>query len=427
MNYRLRPEDVACAKETLGEILTTTPLINTPNLSERYGATVLLKREDLQTVRSYKIRGAYNKIRNLSPDELANGVVCASAGNHAQGVAYSCARIGIHGTIYMPATTPKQKRRQVKFFGRDNIEVVLTGDTFDEASAAALDFAAETGQTFIHPFDDPRVIEGQATVGLEILEQTAGSVGGPGRHSGVAPDYIFVPIGGGGLAAGLGSYFKEMSPRTKIIGVEPAGAASMKAALEAGEPVTLPTIDTFVDGAAVRRVGTLTREICAEVLDDIVVVPEGKICTTILELYNLNAIVAEPAGALSIAALDFYADRIKGKTVVSIVSGNNNDISRTEEIRERSLLYEGLKHYFVIRFPQRSGALLNFVREVLGPGDDITHFAYSKKTNREQGPAIVGIELAAREDFQGLVARMESAGLVYEYLNDDPGLFDLLV
>ena len=427
MNYRLRPEDVACAKETLGEILTTTPLINTPNLSERYGATVLLKREDLQTVRSYKIRGAYNKIRNLSPDELANGVVCASAGNHAQGVAYSCARIGIHGTIYMPATTPKQKRRQVRFFGRDNIEVVLTGDTFDEASAAALDFAAETGQTFIHPFDDPRVIEGQATVGLEILEQTAGSVGGPGRHSGVAPDYIFVPIGGGGLAAGLGSYFKEMSPRTKIIGVEPAGAASMKAALEAGEPVTLPTIDTFVDGAAVRRVGTLTREICAEVLDDIVVVPEGKICTTILELYNLNAIVAEPAGALSIAALDFYADRIKGKTVVSIVSGNNNDISRTEEIRERSLLYEGLKHYFVIRFPQRSGALLNFVREVLGPGDDITHFAYSKKTNREQGPAIVGIELAAREDFQGLVARMESAGLVYEYLNDDPGLFDLLV
>ncbi len=416
MKYRPRPEDVACAKETLGEILTTTPLINTPNLSERYGASVMLKREDLQTVRSYKIRGAYNRIRNLSADELSKGVVCASAGNHAQGVAYSCAKLGIHGTIYMPATTPKQKRRQVKFFGRDNIEVVLTGDTFDEASTAALAFAVETGKSFIHPFDDPKVIEGQATVGLEILEQT-------GAHI----DYLFVPIGGGGLASGIGAYFKKMSPRTKVIGVEPAGAASMKAAIEAGGPTTLEAIDTFVDGAAVRRVGTLTHEICAEVLDDIVVVPEGKICTTILELYNLNAIVAEPAGALSIAALDSYADRIRGKTVVAIVSGNNNDISRTEEIRERSLLYEGLKHYFVIRFPQRSGALLNFVREVLGPGDDITHFAYSKKTNREQGPAIVGIELAVREDFEGLVRRMEANGIVYEYLNDDPGLFELLV
>jgi threonine dehydratase len=427
MKYKLQPEDVACAKETLSEILTTTPLINTPNLSERYGATVLLKREDLQTVRSYTIRGAYNKIRSLSPEELARGVVCASAGNHAQGVAFSCARLGIRGTIYMPATTPKQKRRQVKFVGRDNIDVVLCGDTFDEASAAALAFAAETGKEFIHPFDDPKVIEGQATVGLEILEQTAGSVGGPGWHSGVAPDYIFVPIGGGGLAAGIGAYFKQMSPNTKIIGVEPAGAASMRAAIESGGPVTLEAIDTFVDGAAVRKVGALTHAVCSEVLDDIISVPEGKICTTILELYNLNAIVAEPAGALAVAALDTYADRIKGKNVVAIVSGNNNDISRTEEIRERSLLYEGLKHYFVIRFPQRSGALLNFVREVLGPGDDITHFSYSKKTNREQGPAIVGIELAAREDFEGLVQRMEAAGIIYDYLNDDPGLFDLLV
>jgi threonine dehydratase len=427
MKYTLSPEDVATAKETLSEILSTTPLLNTLNLSERYGATVLLKREDLQTVRSYKIRGAYNKIRSLPAEELSRGVVCASAGNHAQGVAFSCARLGIHGTIYMPATTPKQKRRQVKFFGRDNIDVVLTGDTFDEASAAALEFAAREGKAFIHPFDDPRVIEGQGTVGLEILEQTAGSVGGPGLHSGVAPDYVFVPIGGGGLASGIGAYFKQMSPSTRIIGVEPAGAASMRAAIEAGEPVTLPEIDTFVDGAAVRRVGALTHAICSEVLDDIVTVPEGKICTTILELYNLNAIVAEPAGALAIAALDSYADRIVGKTVVAIVSGNNNDISRTEEIRERSLLYEGLKHYFVIRFPQRSGALLNFVREVLGPGDDITHFSYSKKTNREQGPAIVGIELAAREDFEGLLARMEQSGIVYEHLNDDPGLFELLV
>jgi threonine dehydratase len=416
MTYRPKSQDIASAKQTLSEVLTTTPLLHTLNLSERYGATVLLKREDLQTVRSYKIRGAYNKIRSLSQEELARGVVCASAGNHAQGVAYSCARLGIHGTIYMPATTPRQTRGQVKFFGRDNIQVVLRGDTFDEASAAALAFAAETGKSFIHPFDDPKVIEGQATVGLEILEQAQGPV-----------DYVFVPIGGGGLAAGLGAYFREMSPATKVIGVEPAGAASMKAAIEAGGPVELPSIDTFVDGAAVRKVGALTHQICSGVLDEVITVPEGKICTTILELYNLNAIVAEPAGALSIAALDSYADQIRGKTVVAIVSGNNNDISRTEEIRERSLLSEGLKHYFVVRFPQRSGALLDFVKEVLGPGDDITHFAYSKKTNREQGPAIVGIELAAREDFEGLLRRMEAAGIVYDYLNDDPGLFDLLV
>lgn len=416
MSYYPKLKDVVQAKKTLNEILTTTPLIHTLNLSERYAAEVFLKREDLQQVRSYKIRGAYNKIRSLSSEELAKGVVCASAGNHAQGVAYSCNRLGIHGTIYMPATTPKQKRKQVKFFGRDAIDVVLVGDTFDEASAAALAFAAETGKPFIHPFDDPSIIEGQATVGLEIIEAAQGPI-----------DYIFVPIGGGGLAAGIGAYIKEVSPNTKVIGVEPAGAQSMRAAIDKGEPVELECIDTFVDGAAVRKVGKLNTEICSKTLDDVISVPEGKICTTILELYNQNAIVAEPAGALSIAALDQYADKIKGKTVVAIVSGNNNDISRTEEIRERSLLYEGLKHYFVIRFPQRSGALLNFVKEVLGPNDDITHFAYSKKTNREQGPAIVGIELQFKEDLDGLLHRMEENGVAYEHINNDPELFDLLV
>jgi threonine dehydratase len=416
MAYYPKLKDIVQAKKVLNEVVTTTPLIHTLNLSERYGAEIFLKREDLQQVRSYKIRGAYNKIRSLTAEECTRGVVCASAGNHAQGVAYSCNRMGIKGYIYMPATTPKQKRKQVKFFGRDNIEVVLTGDTFDEASAAGLAFAAENNIPFIHPFDDPKVIEGQATVGLEIIEAAK-----------VPIDYVFVPIGGGGLAAGLGAYIKEVSPQTKIIGVEPAGAASMKAAIEAGEAVALDHIDTFCDGTAVKKVGMLTYEICSEVLDDIVTVPEGKVCTTILELYNLNAIVVEPAGALAIAALDSYADKIKGKNVACIVSGNNNDISRTEEIRERSLLYEGLKHYFLIRFPQRSGALLNFVQQVLGPNDDITHFAYSKKTNREQGPAIVGIELAQREDFAGLLDRMEENGIVYEYLNNDPGLFQILV
>jgi threonine dehydratase len=416
MAYYPKLNDIVHAQKVLNEVVSTTPLIHTLNLSERYGAEILLKREDLQQVRSYKIRGAYNKIKSLSPKECERGVVCASAGNHAQGVAFSCNRMGIKGYIYMPATTPKQKRQQVKFFGRDNIEVILTGDTFDEASVAALAFSEENGIPFIHPFDDPRVIEGQATVGLEIIEVARGPI-----------DYIFVPIGGGGLAAGLGAYIKEVSPQTKIIGVEPAGAASMKAAIEVGEAVELEWIDTFCDGTAVKKVGANTYGICSKVLDDIVTVPEGKICTTILELYNLNAIVAEPAGALAIAALDSYGDKIVGKRVVCIVSGNNNDISRTEEIRERSLLYEGLKHYFLVRFPQRSGALLNFVQQVLGPGDDITHFAYSKKTNREQGPAIVGIELTQKDDLSGLLERMETNGIIYEYLNNDPGLFQILV
>jgi threonine dehydratase len=416
MRYYPELKNIIQAKKVLDEVVATTPLIHTLNLSERYGAEILLKREDLQQVRSYKIRGAYNKIKSLSAEECARGVVCASAGNHAQGVAFSCNRMGIKGYIYMPATTSKQKRRQVKFFGRDNIEVVLTGDTFDEASAAGLAFAEENNIPFIHPFDDPKVIEGQGTVGLEIVEAAQGPI-----------DYVFVPIGGGGLAAGLGAYIREVSPATKIIGVEPAGAASMKAAIGAGKAVALDQIDTFCDGTAVRKVGELTHDICSRVVDDIVTVPEGKVCTTILELYNLNAIVAEPAGALSIAALDSYADRIRGKRIVCIVSGNNNDISRTEEIRERSLLYEGLKHYFLIRFPQRSGALLNFVQQVLGPGDDITHFAYSKKTNREQGPAIVGIELTQREDLTRLLERMEANGIIYEYLNNDPQLFQMFV
>lgn len=416
MGYYPELKDIVQAKKTLNEILTATPLIHTLNLSERYGADIFLKREDLQRVRSYKIRGAYNKMRSLPAEQLAKGVVCASAGNHAQGVAYSCSSLGVRGTIYMPATTPKQKRRQVEFFGRENVDTVLVGDTFDEAFAAAVEFASQNEKPFIHPFDDPRIIEGQATVALEIIEAAKKPI-----------DYVFVPIGGGGLAAGMGAYIKEVSPATKIIGVEPAGAASMRAAFDNGGPVELPSIDKFVDGAAVKKAGQITYDICSKTLDDIIAVPEGKICTTILELYNLNAIVAEPAGALSIAALDLYAEAIRGKNVVAIVSGNNNDISRTEEIRERSLLYEGLKHYFTIRFPQRSGALLNFVQEVLGPGDDITHFAYSKKTNREQGPAIIGIELQQKEDFAGLIRRMEENGVAYEYLNDNPDLFELLV
>ncbi len=409
-------QDITQAKINLNEVIFQTPLQKNLNLSEEFHANVLLKREDLQIVRSYKLRGAFNKIAHLTPEELKNGVVCASAGNHAQGVAYSCRKLSIKGKIYMPTTTPKQKINQVKMFGKEFVEVILTGDTYDAANLAAVEDCKKTGMAFIHPFDDPQIIEGQATVGLEILQETK-------KHI----DFVFVPIGGGGLAAGLGAYFKQVSPQTKIIGVEPAGAPSMKKSFEEGHVVELETIDKFVDGAAVQKVGQITFEVCKQVVDDIITVPEGKICTKILELYNRDAIVIEPAGALSIAALDFYADKIKGKNIVCIVSGSNNDITRTEEIKERSLLYEGLKHYFIVRFPQRAGALRTFVDVVLGPTDDITHFEYSKKTNREKGPAVIGIEVQKKDDFNGLVKRMEENGFVYEYLNEKPDLFQFLI
>ncbi|TNF41789.1 MAG: threonine ammonia-lyase [Bacteroidetes bacterium] len=414
--YFPRLQDINKAKINLNDVVLQTPLQKNLNLSDEFHANILLKREDLQVVRSYKLRGAYNKIAHLSAEELKNGVVCASAGNHAQGVAYSCRKLGIKGKIYMPTTTPQQKIKQVKMFGKDFVEVVLSGDTFDDAQTTALADAAKTGMAFIHPFDDPQIIEGQATVALEILQDTREHI-----------DFVFVPIGGGGLIAGMGAYFRQVSPQTKIIGVEPAGAPSMQKSLEAGKVVELKNIDKFVDGAAVQKVGSLTFQICRQVIDDIIVVPEGRICTKILDLYNRDAIVLEPAGALSIAALDFYRDKIAGKNVVCIVSGSNNDITRTEEIKERSLLYEGLKHYFIVRFPQRAGALRTFVDVVLGPTDDITHFEYSKKTNREKGPAVIGIEVQNKEDFNGLVKRMEENGFVYEYLNEQQDLFQFLI
>jgi len=415
-SYFPKIEDILAAKLTLNNVVETTPITRNRNLSAKYEANILLKREDLQSVRSYKIRGAYNKIKSLSEEQIQAGIVCASAGNHAQGVAYSCQMLGIDGLIYMPSTTPKQKVNQVKMFGQDKVKVILIGDTFDDSYSAAMDECIKGGRTFIHPFDDPKIIEGQATVGLEILEQTKDKI-----------DYIFVPIGGGGLVSGLGSYIKHMSPETKIIGVEPLGAPSMDQSLKQGKVIELKEIDKFVDGAAVQKVGDYTFSICQKVIDDIILVPEGKICTKILELYNYDAIVVEPAGALSVAALEFYADQIKGKNVVCIISGSNNDITRTEEIKERSLLYEGLKHYFIVRFPQRTGALRDFVDKVLGPGDDITHFEYRKKTSREKGPALVGIELQKKEDFNGLIERMEANGFVVEYLNDSPDLFQYMI
>ena len=409
-------EAIEKASSVLEEILEPTPFQKNQNLSSLYEANIFLKREDLQMVRSYKIRGAYNKIRSIDPDSMQNGIVCASAGNHAQGVAFSCSKLKIMGSIFMPTTTPKQKIEQVRMFGKEYIEIILTGDTFDAANSAAIRFAKENDKTFIPPFDDPKVMEGQGTIGREILNQSKGKL-----------DYIFVPIGGGGLASGLGSYIRQMSPDTKIIGVEPAGAPCMKAAIEAGKVVKLEQIDKFVDGAAVQEAGSLTYQVCKEVLDDIVVVPEGAVCTTIIQMYNKSAIVVEPAGALSSAALRFYADKIKGKNVACIVSGSNNDITRMEEIREKSLLYEGLKHYFLVNFPQKSGAVLSFIRDVIGPKDDLVYIQYIKKTNKESGPALIGIEVSEKEEFDELIKRMEANNIKFEYINENNILFEILI
>ena len=409
-------EAIDKAATVLSEILEPTPFKRNNNLSDIYDAEVYLKREDLQIVRSYKIRGAYNKIRSLSEESLKNGIVCASAGNHAQGVAFSCSKLKIMGSIFMPVTTPKQKIEQVRMFGKEFIEIVLTGDTFDAANTAAIEYAEKNGKTFIPPFDDPKVMEGQGTIGKEILSQFPEKL-----------DYIFVPIGGGGLASGLGSYIKAMSPETKIIGVEPGGAPCMKAAIENGGPVALDEIDKFVDGAAVQKAGSKTYEVCKEVLDDIVVVPEGAVCTMIIQMYNKSAIVVEPAGALATAALRFYADKIKGKKVACIVSGSNNDITRMEEIREKSLLYEGLKHYFIVEFPQKPGVIVSFINNVIGPSDDLVYIQYIKKTNKNFGPALIGIELASKEDFEPLVERLNALGVKYEYINENNQLFEILI
>jgi len=409
-------ESIYQAKVRLKGIALHTPLQLNYNLSDEFDCNILLKREDLQVVRSYKIRGAYNKMSTLSPELLAKGIVCASAGNHAQGVALACHKLGVSGKIYMPNVTPQQKVKKVKLFGKDKVEVVLIGDSFDDSYHQALKDAEKNGKTFIHPFNDKKVIEGQGTVGLEIIEDCEKTI-----------DYIFVPVGGGGLLSGLGSYFKQVSPNTKIIGVEPKGAPAMYQSWQKGEIVSLEKMDTFVDGAAVQRVGEQTFAICKEVLDDMVLVPEGKVCSTILKLYNEEGFVTEPAGALTIAALDFYKEKIKGKNVVCVVSGSNNDITRTEEIKERSLLYEGLKHYFVIKFPQRAGALREFLNDVLGENDDITHFEYTKKHNREAGPALVGIQVKNKSDYRAFIQRMDKFEVNYQTLNDNPMLFDMLV
>jgi len=404
------------AADRLEGLTRLTPLEKNKRLSVLTGASVFLKREDLQLVRSFKIRGAYNKIASLTAKEKNTGIVCASAGNHAQGFAFSCQELEIKGEVFMPATTPQQKISQVRMFGGDFVNIVLIGDTYDACQKVALESAKNSGKIFIHPFDDPLVIEGQATLALEMIEQ----------YSEVL-DVLLVPIGGGGLVSGVITVFKERSPQTKIIGVEPEGAPSMQKALASGKRIALKEMDGFVDGAAVRQVGKLPFEICKSHLDKLLTVPEGKICQTILDLYNKEGIVAEPAGAIAIAALDIISDQLKNKKVGVLVCGGNNDVFRMPEIQERALLYTGLKHYFLIDFPQRSGALKQFVTQILGSEDDITHFEFSKKNFRNNAPAVVGIELKNAADLTLLVERMKKHNFKFDYLNDKQSLFQFLI
>jgi threonine dehydratase len=413
---KLHVEDILKAYQQLKDVVSHTPLQKNEQLSEKYDCHVYIKREDLQYVRSFKLRGAYYKIMKVAKLAREKGIVCASAGNHAQGVAYACAHLGIDGKIFMPQTTPKQKVNQVKMFGRDHVEIILTGDTFDDSSTHATKYATDNDRIFIHPFDDLDIIAGQGTVAVEIMNDIEEPI-----------DYVFSSIGGGGLLSGLSTYIKNVSPNTRMIGVEPAGAASMQAAFSNNGVTTLENINKFVDGAAVQCVGQHTYEICEKYVTDIVPVPEGKVCSTILELYNLHAIIAEPAGALPIAALDFYKEEIKGKSIVCVISGGNNDIGRMQEIKEKSLIYEGLLYYFIVDFPQRAGALRQFLDEVLGPDDDITTFEYTKKNNKESGPGLVGIELKNSEDYEGLIERMNQCGFAYKEVNKDSTLFELLI
>jgi threonine dehydratase len=401
--------DIDAAAQRISDVVTRTPLQFSERLSEVVGANVYLKREDLQAVRSYKLRGANNLLRQLTSEEITAGVVCSSAGNHAQGFAMACRSMGIRGRVYVPAKTPKQKRDRIRYHGREFIELIAVGKTYDEAAAAALDDVAHTGATLVPPYDDPRTIAGQGTIAVELLEQLDGE-----------PDLVIVPVGGGGCISGITTYLSERATRTSILGVEPAGAAAMIAALAEGHPVTLEHVDQFVDGAAVNRAGELTYATLAAAGDmvSLTAVDEGAVCTAMLDLYQNEGIIAEPAGALSVAAL-LEADITPGSTVVCLISGGNNDVSRYGEILERSLVHLGLKHYFLVDFPQEPGALRRFLDTILGPGDDITLFEYVKRNNRETGEALVGVELSSAADLDGLLERMKASDIHVETL--EPG------
>ena len=420
MNTTVSSKEIDEAFLQLKDVVKETPLQKDLYLSHKYDCNVYLKREDMQWVRSFKLRGAYNAIIALNEADRQNGVTCASAGNHAQGVAYTASELNLQAVIFMPVTTPLQKINQVKFFGGENVKVILTGDTFDDCLKEALVYTEEQKMNFIDPYNNIYTIAGQGTIAKEMIEQA--------KSDNVQFDYLFAAIGGGGLISGVGTYFKTHSPQTSIIGVEPAGASSMyTSVIQEQQIVTLPEIDKFVDGASVARVGELTFNIANDVVDDYVQVHEGAVCTTILDMYSKQAIIAEPAGALSVSALEQYKSQIKGKNVVCIVSGGNNDINRMKEIEERSLLYEEMKHYFILNFPQRPGALREFVNDVLGPKDDITKFEYLKKSSQNTGTVIIGIQLNDHADLNNLKANVDEFDASNIYINENKMLYSLLI
>lgn len=407
--------DIDAAAERLHGVAVRTPLHISQRLSAATGANVWLKREDLQAVRSYKIRGAYNLISQLTSEQRAAGVISASAGNHGQGVALACATLGVRATIYVPSTTPRQKRERMLAIGGEHVELVVRGDTYDDSSRLGREAAARTGKVIVPAFDDRRTIAGQGTVAREVVEQL-----------GRAPDVVVVPVGGGGMVSGVVTWLAENSPETTVLGVEPAGAASMQAAMIAGKPVELDSIDTFVDGAAVRKAGELPYAIASHYDLRLLTVPEGRVCSEMLDLYQVDGIIAEPAGALASAAIGPWMPD-PGATVVVILSGGNNDVSRYAEVIERSLIFEGRKHYFLVNFPQEPGALRRFLDEVLGPNDDITYFEYVKRSNRELGPALVGIEIGSREDYPGLRERLERSNIDAEVIDPQSSMYRFLI
>lgn len=410
------PDQVSEAAKLLRPVVRETPLEVSPRLSALVEQTVYLKREDVQVCRSYKVRGAYTLMSQIPAADRALGVVCASAGNHAQGVAFACRKLQIPGHVFLPAPTPRQKRERIVDIGGRWVTQVIGGQTYDDAATAANEHAAASGATLVPPFDDPRIIAGQGTVGLEVLRQLP-----------EPPAVIVVPVGGGGLLAGIATWVKKHAPQTMLIGVEPEGAPALKAALAAGEPVTLEEIDGFVDGAAVRRVGDTTSAIIRELVDAVVTVPEGAVCTEMLALYQVEGIIAEPAGALASAALHGYLPELPAGPVVCIVSGGNNDVSRYADVLERSLVHEGLRHYFLVTFPQQPGALRGFLEDVLTEEEDIVLFEYVKKNSRETGPALVGIDLQRSSALDGLMKRMAASPLAIEKLAPDSAIFEFLL
>lgn len=409
-------KDIEVAAGVLAKVATKTPLQKSERLSSEVGRPVYLKREDLQICRSFKVRGAYVRMAAMDEDERKAGVVCASAGNHAQGVAYACAHLGIQGTIFLPASTPRQKRKRIATIGGKWVEPVIVAGDFDEANRVAAKAAKDGGKVYVHPYDDPYTIAGQGSIAVDLDSQLPDDT-----------DMVLIPVGGGGLIAGMATWLKAHRPGIRIVGVESAGAASMKAALQAGNPVSLERVDSFVDGTAVGRAGDLTYQIVRELVDDIVVVPEGAVCTEMLDLYHSEGVIAEPAGALASAAARNFLPQIPNGSVVCLVSGGNNDLSRYAEVTERSGRYEGLRHYFLVTFNQEPGALRSFLNDVLSEGEDIIYFQYTKKNNRDTGPALVGIELPDSTDIKGLRRRMAASPLQVQEIDPSSQIFKILV